>query len=222
MNENQQMIRVIVVDDHGLFRLMLKMIFQTSYPDICIVGEADSGKALFKLPSLAEADLVLLDVNLPDLSGAEITHRLRNDFPDLKILAISGENTAETVREMVEAGIHGFISKQHGETDELAQAIHAVMNGLEYFGQDIASIIYNVYVAKKKTTVITPEFTEREREVICLCRDGLICKEVAARLGISERTVNSHKEKIFQKLGINNTMEMVRYALKNKIIRFEN
>jgi len=214
--------KVIVVDDHGLFRLMLKMIFQTDYPDICFVGEANCGKALFMLPSLADADLVLLDVNLPDISGVEVARRLRRDYPDLKILAISAENTAETVKEMIEAGIHGFISKQHGKTDEIAEAIHTVMSGLEYFGRDIASIIYEVYVSKKRTTVITPEFTVREREIITLCRDGLICKEIAVRLSISERTVNAHKEKIFQKLGINNTMEMVKYALKNKIIRIEN
>jgi len=77
-------------------------------------------------------------------------------------------------------------------------------------------------VSKKKTTTVTPEFTNREREIIHLCRDGLISKEIAARLGISARTVVSHKEKIFCKLGINNTMEMVQYALKNGIIRVEN
>jgi two-component system response regulator NreC len=222
MNDNQQMIRVIIVDDHSLFRIMMKMIFQSEYPDINVIAEADCGKALFSLPLLSTADLVLLDVNLPDISGVEIARRLRSDYPDLKILAISAENTAEIVNEMLEAGIQGFISKQHGDAVELAKAIYAVMSGLEYFGRDIASIIYEIYVSKKKMTGITPEFTGRELEIITLCRDGLICKEIAARLGIAERTVNSHKEKIFQKLGINNTMEMVKYALKNKIIKIEN
>ena len=123
---------------------------------------------------------------------------------------------------MLEASIHGFVSKQRSNADELAEAIRAVASGWEYFGRDIAAIILDVYVSKKKTTVVTNEFTEREREIILLCRDGLMCKEIAARLGIKERTVNTHKENIFQKLGINNTMEMVQYALKKGIIRIEN
>ena len=215
------MIQVIVVDDHRLFRIGLKAAFQHGYPDICICGEAGNGEELFALLVSKPADLVLLDINLPDVSGVEVARRLRSDYPDVKILAISGENSAETVTSMLEAGIDGFISKQNGDADELAEAIRTVMSGLDYFGRDIAFIIYDVFKSKKKTSVVTNEFTEREREIIQLCRDGLIGKEIAARLGISPNTVNTHKERIFQKLGINNTREMVLYALKNGIIRIE-
>ena len=216
------MIQVIVVDDHRLFRIGLKAAFQHDYPDICICGEANDGEELFELLVSKPADLVLLDINLPDVSGVEVARRLRSDYPDVKILAISGENSAETVKSMLEAGIDGFISKQNGDADELAEAIRTVMSGLDYFGRDIAFIIYDVFKSKKKTSVVTNEFTDRERDVILLCRDGLISKEIAARLGISPNTVNTHKERIFQKLGINNTREMVLYALKNGIIRIEN
>jgi len=123
---------------------------------------------------------------------------------------------------MLEAGIDGFISKQRGDVNELARAIRTVYSGLEYFGRDISSIIFDVYVAKKKSSAVTSEFTAREREIILLCREGLMCKEIANRLGISINTVNNHKKNIFQKLGINNTMEMVQYALKKGIIRVEN
>ena len=218
----KDVIQIIIVDDHRLVRMGLRKTFQFAYPDISVTGEADSGEAFFALSALATADLVLLDINLPGMGGAEIARRLRRDYPALKILAISAENSSETVQTMIDAGIDGFISKQQGDTDELANAIRSVMNGEEYFGRDIASIIYDVYVAKKRTTAITPEFTEREREVILLCRDGLLYKEIADRLGISIHTVNSHKKHIYQKLGINNTMEMVHYALKKGIIRIEN
>jgi DNA-binding NarL/FixJ family response regulator len=216
------MIQVIVVDDHRLFRMGLKAAFKADCSDICIVGEADCGDALFRLPTIADANLVLLDINLPGMSGIEIARRLRSEYPAVKILAISAENTAATVKAMLEAGIDGFISKQHGDTHELAEAIRMVMSGLDYFGRDISSIIYDVFVTKKKSTAVTDEFTPREKEIITLCRDGLLCKEIAARLGISISTVNTHKERIFAKLGINNTMEMVQYALKNGIIRVEN
>jgi DNA-binding NarL/FixJ family response regulator len=187
----------------------LRNTFRYACSDITVEGEADCGKALFALPALDTADLVLLDINLPDIAGAEIARRLRSERPALKILAISAENDNETVHAMIEAGIDGFISKQRADADELAEAIRSVANGQEYFGRDIAAIIYDVYVAKKKTTAITPEFTERERDVILLCRDGLLYKEIADRLGISIHTVNSHKKHIYEKLGINNTMELV-------------
>jgi len=215
-------IQVIVVDDHNLFRMGLKAAFQNGYPDISIVGEAEYGKELFTLSQLSTADIVLLDINLPDIGGAAIARRLHREYPHLKILVVSAENTEETVKSMLEAGIDGFISKRKGDPDELAEAIRSVMNGIEYYGRDISSIIFGVYVAKKKTTTVTNEFSEREREIIQLCREGLLSKEIASRLGISTSTVKTHKERIFQKLGINNTMEMVLYALKNGIIRIEN
>jgi len=221
MNADTKLIQIIVVDDHTLFRMGLKAAFKSDYPDILITGEADCAEALFALPVLATVDIVLLDINLPDMGGVEIAHRLRREYPSIKILAVSAENRAETVKAMLEAGINGFISKQRGDTDELAQAIRTVVGGIEYFGRDISSIIFDVYVSKKKSVVVTDEFTDREREIILLCRDGLLCKEIADRLDLSINTVNTHKKRIFQKLGINNTIEMVQYALKKGIIRME-
>jgi len=215
-----KLINVIIVDDHRLFRMGLRAAFISESPDINVVGEADSGEELFRVLATTPAEIILLDINLNgSYTGAEITCRLRREYPDIKILAISAENTAETIKEMMEAGINGFISKQNGDTFELAEAIRSVTDGLEYFGRDIASIIFDVFVTKKKSSVVTDEFTTREKEIINLCKDGLLCKEIAHRLGISINTVNTYKKSIFQKLGINNTMEMVQFALKRGIIR---
>lgn len=215
------MIRVILVDDHALFRLGVKSAIMNGHTDIGIVGEADSGTALFRLLETTTPDIILLDILLPDMNGTVIARRLRKEYPAIKILAISAENTAKTVQEMLEIGIEGFISKRQGGVDEIVEAIRTIMNGYEYFGHDIAAIIYKIYVSKKQTADVTPEFTDREREVIGLCRDGLLSKQIAERLCISSRTVDNHKNNIFRKLGINNTMEMVQYALKHGIIRIE-
>jgi two-component system response regulator NreC len=215
------MANIIIVDDHNFFRMMLKTTLQSSCPDIVVTGEAASGGELFRLLPHTKADLIVLDINLPDIWGVEATRRLRSEYPALKIIAVSGETSSETIQNMIEAGIDGFISKQYSGINELADAIHSVMNGVEYFGRDISSIIFDVYVAKKKTSAVTAEFTDREREIILLCRDGLLCKEIADRLNISVYTVNSHKRNIFQKLGINSTIEMVQYALKKGIIRID-
>ena len=216
------MIQVVVVDDHRLFRIGLKAAINDYYPDIRVSGEAESGSELFSILKVTPADVVLLDINMPIMGGAEIAQQLRIDYPNLKILAVSSENTTEAVKSMIDAGIDGFVSKQMGDTAELAHAICTVAAGLEYYGRDIASIIYSIYVSKKKTTDITNEFTDREREIILACRDGLMCKEIADRLDCSINTINTHKKRIFQKLGINTTLEMVQYALKRGIIRIEN
>ncbi|MDL2281668.1 response regulator transcription factor [Parabacteroides sp. OttesenSCG-928-G06] len=215
------MIHVILVDDHALFRLGVKSAIINGHADICIAGEADCATSLFRLLETTTPDIILLDILLPDMSGVEIARRMRKEYPAIKILAISAENSSEVVQEMLDIGIEGFISKRQGGADEIAQAIRTIMNGYEYFGNDISAIIYKIYVIKKQTAEVGPEFTDREKEIIGLCRDGLLSKQIADRLYISPRTVDNHKNNIFRKLGINNTMEMVQYALKNGIIRIE-
>ena len=215
------MINAILVDDHALFRLGVKSALTSSHTDINIIGEADCGKELFRILETVTPDILLLDIILPDTTGIEIAEKLRKEKPEIKILAISAENTSDVVKKMLDIGIEGFISKRKGSADEIAEAIRTIMNGLEYYGDDISSIIYKIYVSKKKTAEVTYEFTEREKEIIELCRAGLLSKEIAQRLNISSRTVDNHKSNIFKKLGINNTLEMVQYAIKNGIIRVE-
>jgi len=212
------MIRIIIVDDHRFFRTSLKAAFETGHPDLCIAGEASCGEELFCVLASTPAEVVLLDINLPDMWGVEVARRLCREYPEVKVLAVSAENTAETIQAMIEAGIHGFISKRNGDHNELAEAIRSVVSGVEYFGRDIAAIIFDLYVSKKKTVAVTNEFSEREREIITLCSKGLIFKEIAAKLGISHNTVNTHKKNIFQKLGIHSKLEMVQYAMKHGII----
>lgn len=213
------MINVILVEDHALFRLGIKSAITQTYLDICIVGEAESGEALFHLLETITPDIILLDILLPDMTGIEIARQLKKGSPQIKILAISAENTPDVVQAMLDVGIEGFISKRQGRADEIVKAIRTIMNGFDYFGNDISSIIYKIYVSMKKTSEVTKEFTEREKEIIELCRDGLLSKQIADRLCISPRTVDKHKNNIFRKLGINNTMEMVQYALKHGVIR---
>ena len=215
------MITAILVDDHELFRLGVKTAIESHYPDICIAGEAESGEAFFRLLETTAADIVLLDIILPDMSGVEIARRLKKEHPALKILAISSENTAAVTEALLDLGIDGFISKRMSGIDDLVNAVRSIMSGFEYFGKDISDIIYRIYVSKKKTAEATAEFTEQERKIIELCRDGLPSKHIADLLCISPRTVDNHKNNIFRKLGINSTVEMVQYAMKNGIIRVE-
>jgi len=215
------MVKIILVDDHSLFRKSLISGFQCECSEIFVVGDVASGDELFRLLETNSTDLILLDINLPDIGGYEIAKRLRNDYPEIKIIAVSCENSPEIILSMIEAGINGFVSKQNCEPKELSNAIQSVMNGADYFGRDISAILFNIYVSKKKNTTVTDEFTNREREIIKLSCEGLMVKEIADHLGLSIHTVVSHKRKIFLKLGINNQMEMVKYALKKGIVGVE-
>jgi DNA-binding NarL/FixJ family response regulator len=216
------MITAILVDDHELFRLGVRTAMAKKHPDIYIAGEAETGIEFFTLLKTVTPDIVLLDLILPDMSGVEIARKLKKEKPDLKILVISSESNPVLTKTLLEINIDGFISKRMGGIDVLADAIRSIMNGFEYYGKDISDIIYRIYVSKKKTGADGATFTEAETRVIELCREGLPSKLIAERLNVSHRTVENHKNNIFRKLGINNTVEMVQYALKNGIIFIDN
>jgi len=216
------MIKVLLVEDHELFRLGVKTAIVNRHSDINIIGEAETGAEFFRMMDSMKPDIVLLDIMLPDMSGIEIARRLKREMPDIKILVISSENSIHIVQELLKIGVNGFISKRLSNIDILADAIRSIENGFEYLGKDISDIIYRIYVSKKNTTEITKEFTQTERKIIELCRDGLQSKQIASLLYVSPRTVENHKNNIFRKLGINNTIELIQYAVKNGIVRMDN
>jgi DNA-binding NarL/FixJ family response regulator/signal transduction histidine kinase len=215
------MTKIIIVDDHSLVRMGIKGELKCNCSDVCVVGEAENGKRFFELLKTTEADLVLLDIMMPEMNGIEVARRLRKDYPELKILIISVETSFDIVQQLLEIGIDGFLSKQLCVGENLAEAIRCVMDGTSYFGKDIAEIISDIYAYKTKTTTENFDLTWREREIINLCHSGLRSKEIADKLNISPRTVENHKTNIFKKLGINNSSEMVQYALKNGVIQFD-
>ena len=212
------MINVIIVDDHELFRLGVRNALIYEHDDMNVVGEAGTGKELFALLQTSSANIVLLDIILPDMSGIEIACRLKKEYPELKILVLSAENTPDTINQMLDANVEGFISKRLGSMEVLGKAIRSIMNGESYYGRDICEIIYNIYTHKNSVSQSEDIFTPQEKKIIDLCRMGLTSKQIGNKLCISFRTVDNHKSRIFKKLGINNTMEMVQYALEKGII----
>ena len=216
------MIRIIIVDDHPMYRMGIRMYIESKCDDICVVGEAESGEELLRLPELATADLVLLDIELAGgMNGVEAARRLKRAYPEMKILVISAMTTNEVVDAMIESGINGFISKRRGGDEKMVEAIRTVYSGYEYFGADISEIIFNIYINAKKTAQVTSEFTAQERQIIELCGQGLSARKIAKKLFITHRTVEHHKQNIFEKLDIHSTQELIRYAVNNGIIKIE-
>ncbi|MDR2010269.1 MAG: response regulator transcription factor [Bacteroidales bacterium] len=208
--------KIFIVDDHQLFRMGIRLAL-TGKPDVEIVGEAGTGRDLFVALESQTPDIVLLDILLPDMSGLEIAKKLKEENPEIKILILSAESPEAIVEEVLKIGIEGYVSKSTN-IQEIEDALYSVDNGLEYFGRDISKVIYDVVVAKKKQNENSPVFTPRELEIIRLCSDGLLSKEIADQLQISYRTVENHKNNIFKKLGINNSVELARYAILNGLL----
>lgn len=213
-----RMINVIIIDDHELFRLGVRNALIYEHDDMNVVGEAGTGKELFGLLKTCSPDIILLDIVLPDMSGIEIARQVKNEHPEIKILALSAESTQDTIQQMLNAGAEGFISKRLGSMEVLGNAIRAIMDGESYYGRDICEIIYAIYSQENGNSQTEETFTPHEKNIIDLCRMGLTSRQIGEKLNISSRTVDNHKYKIFKKLGINSTMEMVQYALEKGII----
>jgi DNA-binding NarL/FixJ family response regulator len=212
------MIKVIIVEDDELQRSSFAMAIELRHPDLCVVGEAETGAELFALLHHVTPDIILLDIKLPDMSGVDIARRLKSERPDVKILAISYENDLQTVQAMLDAGIEGFISKRQGVLNTFHKAVQTIMEGAEYFGADISQIMYHIIAAKKQEDE-TPEFTPQETRIIELAGEKLSGKEIADRLCVSLSTVNNHKNNMFRKFGFKKISEAVQYAAKKGIIK---
>lgn len=209
------MIDIILVDDHDLFRMGTTMVL-SSKPEYNVVAQAATGAEFFeKLKSLEKApEIALLDIVLPDISGIDIARRLREEYPDILILMLSAEASEPTILNLTDIGVEGFVSK-NAPTDELLSAISTIIEGGRYFAKDIARLIRDVCNASE----LHVELSEREETIIKLCCEGKRAKDISEEIGISIRTVEAHKTNIFTKLGINNNVALVRYAIRRGIIQ---
>ena len=204
---------IIIVDDHPLFRIGTKMAIQRG--SHTVVGEASNATALRQLLNDTPPDLILLDIILGNgPSGVDIARQLKTDKPEIKILVLSIDTSLNTIKELLEIGIDGFVSK-NAPDDEVLQAIDAVSNGQPYFGTDIDRIVQAVMTTQQLKNDL---FSEREQEIIRAICQGGSNKDIAQKTNISLRTVETHKTNIFRKIGITNSVDLVLYAIKNGIV----
>jgi DNA-binding NarL/FixJ family response regulator len=210
-------IRVAVIDDHAIVRAGLRMVLEAD-PDFEIVGEADTAAAALELVRRERPDVALIDINLPDESGLRVAAGLRTTEPLVRVLILSVHDDPEIVRESVRLGAHGYVRKDTTPAD-LRAAIRAVHNGDAYFSPSVARTLAE---ALREQTGATPEgldrLTEREKEVLSRVARGLSNKEIAAELGISVRTVESHRDSLMRKTGLRNAAALTRYALESGLV----
>lgn len=207
-------IHVVMVDDHQLFcRAMMSLL--SGYQDrINLISVCNNGEQMKTCLRQQVVDVLLLDIVMPNESGIQLLHFLRKNYPDLPVLMLSSITSAEIVQEAIQIGAKGFLSKSTDEED-IIEAVETVFRGAPYYGKDIARILYDVSLSKSlKPEILTP----REQEIVSLCSEGKNCCQIADKLHISVRTVETHKTAIFRKLGIRNSVELVRYAFSHGII----
>lgn len=212
------MINVVIVDDHPLIRLGIKSSLSKFDDEIKIVGEASSADELFLMLHKVETDVILLDIQMPGMSCEDAVKKLRTEYTDIKIIIVSSNYEEDMIFRLVELGINGFVPKTANVT-EIRNAIHEVSLDSNYYGVDMSKIIKAVNNSKKLSASLMSEFTDREKEVVRLCCDGLLSKEIASQLNISSRTVEMHKSNIFKKLGINSTIELLKWAIGHGVVK---
>jgi two-component system, NarL family, response regulator NreC len=214
-------IRVLLADDHRLFREALRTVLERECE---VVGEAASGEEAVALAARTHPDIVLLDVGMPGVGGLNAAHRLARESPNSKVVILSQHDDEEYVIEaMVDAGAAGYLVKTDAAS-ELLSALRAVATGRRYLSATVAPAV----LARLKNTSgetraggATVKLTRREREVLSLIGEGATSKDIAARLGISPKTAQVHRDNLKQKLKAKSTAAIVRYAIKHKLIRAE-
>lgn len=191
-------ISILLVDDHPVFLFGMRMLIQAE-ADMTLVGEAMSGAQALELVHAHRPDVVIVDINLPDMSGVEITRRVHQDHPHTRVLALTMQDD-QTVFAALKAGASGYILKGTGG-EETLRAIRAVADGESIFSPSISRRIVQ-HFDKASSTAVFPELTEREREILELLAQGLTNTAIAERLSLSVKTVRNRVSDIFSKLHV--------------------
>ncbi|MEE8361662.1 MAG: response regulator transcription factor [Gemmatimonadales bacterium] len=212
-------IRVLVADDHSVVRQGIRHVLEGA-EEFTIVAEAENGNEVAELVAQSKPDVVVLDISMPGLSGIEVTAVLRKRFPECRVLILSMYDNQEYVLEAVRSGAHGYLLKDTA-ADDLATAIRSIHSGEAFYSPPIAAKLAAAVkgdFSDKDDTGELASLTTREREVLRGIARGLTNKDIATQLGISPRTVETHRESLMRKLGIRHVAGLTKLALETGLI----
>ena len=207
--------RLVIVEDQTAIREMLAELLALDRT-YTLVGQCGDGQAALELCLDLKPDLLVLDAKLPGLNGVELLRRLAKSLPSMRVLVFSGTENPVIVRQMLDAGAHGFVEKTAGFS-EFKRGLASVARGGTYFGPAIANVLLDV-VANPDSGVSPDFLTTREREVMQLVAEGHSTKAIAAKLGISAKTVDNHRTNLMRKLDIHDVASLTRHALAQGLV----
>lgn len=214
-------IKILIVDDHALFRECLRIVLNVE-KDMEVVGEAqDAYEALKQVRSLSP-DIVLMDINMPGVSSIEATQQIRREFPEIKVLFLTMHDDQEYILRCLNADASGYVLKDT-PSNQLISALREVVRGGQYVSPLALKKVIVDYLGRgrglhKQMVSSYSTLTTREKEVLKLLAEGLSNKEVAAKLDISIKTADVHKSNLMRKLDIHTRSELLKYAIRNKLI----
>ncbi len=210
-------IGVLLADDHRIIRQGLRSLLEKQ-PDMEVVAEAENGRTAVQLARRLSPDVVVMDIAMPDLNGIEATQQIIAEAPGVKIVALSMHSDKRFVARMLKAGASGYLLKDCA-FEELARAIRTVAVNQIYLSPGIAGVVVEDFVRHVSET--DSSLTPREREVLQLLAEGSSTKEIAARLQVSVKTVETHRRHIMEKLDIHTIAELTKYAIRQGLTSLE-
>jgi DNA-binding NarL/FixJ family response regulator len=211
------MIRLLIADDHTVLRECLVAMLCAS-GDCLVVGEAADGISAIEQAHALQPDIAVIDISMPRLNGVEVVRRLTAELPRLRVLVLTMHEEDEYVVQMVRAGAAGYLVK-HAATTELLNAIRAIAAGGVWYGPYATRILVDqVHQPQPAPTDPYGNLSAREREVLHLMVDGLTIKEIAHQLDITAKAAENHRSRVLSKIGVRNTAELVRYAVRRRLI----
>lgn len=211
--------QILIADDHEIVRAGVRNLIESGGYACC--GEASDGREAVKLAEQLQPDVAVLDVTMPELNGIEAARQVLKLCPKTKVLVFTVHDAEQVVVEIFRTGAHGYVLKSDAGNQLLA-AIECVLGGRHYFSTQVSEVIFDSMRGEQlphapRDSEEKP--TTREREIIQLLAEGHSNKEVATKLGISVKTVETHRASIMRKLGLHSIGELVRYAIRNHIIQ---
>lgn len=210
------MIRVLVVDDHDLVRMGISRMLADS-PDIDVIGEAESGDTAIKMTKSLSPDVVLLDVNMPNIGGIEATKRLVQLQMNVKILAVSSLSAQPYPSMLLKAGVHGYITKGT-PLDEMIRAIKKVYSGGRYFSSDVAEQLAEVLLSENTGSPFDL-LSEREKQVAMMVVNCQSAQQIADQLFVSVKTINTYRYRIYEKVGVDSDVKLTHLAMRHGLIQ---
>jgi DNA-binding NarL/FixJ family response regulator len=203
--------KVIIADDHTLFRQGLKLLLE-DIENIEVIADVANGKELIEIAGAIDPDLIIMDINMPLINGIEASRILLKEKPDLKILVISMYGDEQYYNSVIENGVKGFVLKD-ADNEELRTAVKKILNGMTYFSQELL-----LKLIRNRQSSSRIDLTQREREILKFICQGFNSGEIAAKLFLSERTVENHRASILSKTGCRNSLSLVIYAYRNNLV----